>query len=347
MPPPRSATLLLYTPHKPSCASPHLRTRQSCYSLFTHTTTKRPHSQNPHTLTQNSTPNLLTPRHFSSTRPAYAHEQNHYETLGLPVTASAAEIKKKFYALSLRHHPDRNRTDPEAGPRFARISEAYNTLGRAAKRAIYDRDHGFHSAQHTHPHHGVPHGTHSSHTAHPNKGGSYAGSRPASGLSKRRSAFHGPPPSFYEQGGYGATGRTAEGAYTSGTAGGGGFGGDEFGGTGTGKRRQDDPEDPMGFIYRNPLGHFNARAHFKTQSAEDRRRGERRRARMEEAVKVNGNVMASGNFQASEFFTVCGIFVLLIAIGGFIANPIPMPPTSAPASGTGDGTGRRKEGRGS
>ena len=95
----------------------------------------------------------------------------------------------------MRHHPDRNRTDPNAGQRFARISAAYNVLGNASKRAVYDRDHGFHQVHasaapgHTHAH---PMGSHSS----------YAGSRPASGLSKRRSAFHGPPPSFYEQGGY-------------------------------------------------------------------------------------------------------------------------------------------------
>ncbi|KAJ5889893.1 hypothetical protein N7504_010703 [Penicillium tannophilum] len=322
MPPPRPAILLLSTPHNSSRASPHLRTRHSCF-LFTHTT-NRPQPQAPHKLTQR-----INIRTFTSTRQTYAQEQNHYETLGLPISASAAEIKKKFYALSLKHHPDRNRKDPEAGQRFARISAAYNILGHASKRAIYDRDHGFH-AQHHHGH-GVPHGSHSSHTAHPNKGGSYAGSRPASGLSKRRGTFHGPPPSFYEQGGYGATGRTGgEGGYKAGST-------DEFGET---RKKEDDPEDPMGFIYRNPLGHFNARAHFKTQSAEDKRRVERRRKARHEAFKQNGAVMASGNFQASEFFIVCGIFGFLIAVGGFFTNPLP--PTSAPSDGV-----RRKEGRSS
>ncbi|KAJ5655466.1 hypothetical protein N7507_007416 [Penicillium longicatenatum] len=325
MPPPRTI-LLLSTPH-PGRASPHLRTRHSS-SVFTHTT-KRPQPQNPHKLPQGR----MIFRSFTSTSPTYAQEQNHYETLGLPISASAAEIKKKFYALSLKHHPDRNRKDPEAGQRFARISAAYNILGHASKRAIYDRDNGFHAQQHGHGHgHGVPHGSHSSHTSHPNKGGSYAGSRPASGLSKRRGTFHGPPPSFYQQGGYGATGRTgSEGAYTGGS-------GDDFGG----RKKEDDPEDPMGFIYRNPLGHFNARAHFKTQSAEDKRRVERRRKARQQAFKEHGAVMASGNFQASEFFIVCGIFGVLIAIGGFFSNPLPIPPTSAPSDGT-----RRKEGRGS
>ncbi|KAJ5653368.1 hypothetical protein N7490_000371 [Penicillium lividum] len=327
MPPPRSTIFLLSTPHKPSRASPHLRTRMSC-SLFTQTI-QRPRPQ-PQPHKQHHLHNRLFFRSFSSTARTQAHEQNHYETLGLPITASASEIKKKFYSLSLRHHPDRNRSDPEAGPRFSRITAAYNILGRASKRAIYDRDHGFHSAHQGH--HNVPHGSHSSHTAHPNKGGSYAGSRPASGLSKRRSTFQGPPPSFYEQGGYGSTGRTGgEGSYTTGS------GGDEFGFGGKGRGKGDDPEDPMGFIYRNPLSHFNAQAHYRTQSAEDRRRGERRRRAREAAIK-DGAVMASGNFQASEFFIVCGIFVLVIAIGGIFTNPIPA--TSVPSE-----TGRRKESR--
>ncbi|KAF7515517.1 hypothetical protein PCG10_003172 [Penicillium crustosum] len=150
-------------------------------------------------------PSRPTISFFSTSNPSRAREQNFYEILDIPITASAAEIKKQFYALSMRHHPDRNRTDPNASQRFARISAAYNVLGNVSKRAVYDRDHGFHVTQHASPgqshSHQHPMGSHSS----------YAGSRPASGLSKRRSPFHGPPPSFYEQGGYGATGRQAQG----------------------------------------------------------------------------------------------------------------------------------------
>lgn len=170
----------------------------------------------------------------------------------------------------MRHHPDRNRSDPEAGQRFARISAAYNVLGNASKRAVYDRDHGFHqvhasaSPGHTHTH---PMGSHSS----------YAGSRPASGLSKRRSAFHGPPPSFYEQGGYGATGRQGDG-FAAGKS-----GPSKFAGSGAGSRTAD-PEDWEGFIRRNPLHHFNARGHFRTQAAEDKRRRERASRNMRAGV---------------------------------------------------------------
>src|SRR5690349_123485 len=49
---------------------------------------------------------------------------NHYATLDLPTSAGPAEIKKQFYALSKKYHPDVN-PDPTASERFVKISEAY------------------------------------------------------------------------------------------------------------------------------------------------------------------------------------------------------------------------------
>lgn len=203
----------------------------------------------------------------------------------------------------MRHHPDRNRTDPDASQRFARISAAYNVLGNVSKRAVYDRDHGFHVTQHASPgqshSHQHPMGSHSS----------YAGSRPASGLSKRRSAFHGPPPSFYEQGGYGTTGRQAQG-FAAGAGMGSEFGAGAGAGAGT---KHADPEDWEGFIHRNPLNHFNARGHFRTQEAEDRRRRERRRGarridedRVEREPGVDQTV--------SRFFLCSGCLIVMLVV---------------------------------
>ncbi|KAJ5790495.1 uncharacterized protein N7518_007506 [Penicillium psychrosexuale] len=238
---------------------------------------------------------------FSTSNPTRAREQNFYEILDIPTTASSAEIKKQFYALSMRHHPDRNRTDPDASQRFARISAAYNVLGNDSKRAVYDRDHGFHSAHHASPgqshSHQHPMGSHSS----------YAGSRPASGLSKRRSAFHGPPPSFYEQGGYGATGRQAQGRAPAGGA-------SEFGASAGAGTKQDDPEDWEGFIHRNPLHHFNAQSHFRTQAAEDRRRSNRRQgARRIDEDEVDPRVDQT----ISRFFLCSGCLIVMLVVVDF------------------------------
>ncbi|KAJ5569940.1 uncharacterized protein N7459_009370 [Penicillium hispanicum] len=313
MPAPRTITFLLHPSHTSVCASPPLHPRSSRPLSTLHTTNHKRPTRPRHTPRHGpaNQPTIL----FSSTPTFRAREPNYYEILDLPITATAAEIKKKFYALSLRHHPDRNRTDPDASQRFARISAAYHVLGNAGKRATYDRDHGIHHAAHR----SHPAGSHSSHAHHKGGGGSYAGSRPASGLSKRRGTFRGPPPSFYAQGGYGATGRTAEGGFASaGSFAGAGAAGGGFGAGQTQTRRgqRGDPEDPTGFIDRNPLGYFNARGHFRTQKAEDLRRSERRSRAMRDAVREEDAVGAGGEIGIFRFVVVCGIMVAAGAMSG-------------------------------
>ncbi|XP_019377823.1 PREDICTED: dnaJ homolog subfamily C member 30 [Gavialis gangeticus] len=62
-----------------------------------------------------------------------------YELLGVPATASQAQIKAAYYAQSFRFHPDRNAGSEEAAARFAAVSEAYLVLGSVALRRKYDR----------------------------------------------------------------------------------------------------------------------------------------------------------------------------------------------------------------
>jgi DnaJ-class molecular chaperone len=59
--------------------------------------------------------------------------------LGLPRTASPADIKKKYYAFAKEHHPDKNPNDPEAAKRFAEATEAYDLLSDPSKRTTYDQ----------------------------------------------------------------------------------------------------------------------------------------------------------------------------------------------------------------
>jgi curved DNA-binding protein CbpA len=126
--------------------------------------------------------------------------QTHYETLSLSPSATAAEIKRSYFTLSKKYHPDHNPNDPTASSRFVQISEAYHVLGVAEKRAQYDRQLGEAQGRgRSRGGAGPAHGSYSSHQT-------YAGSRPASGLNKKRSTFRGPPPSFYASGGYGRHG---------------------------------------------------------------------------------------------------------------------------------------------
>ncbi|XP_064324076.1 dnaJ homolog subfamily C member 30, mitochondrial [Phalacrocorax carbo] len=62
-----------------------------------------------------------------------------YEVLGVPATATAAQIKTAYYEQSFRYHPDRNAGSAAAAAHFAAVSEAYRVLGSAALRRRYDR----------------------------------------------------------------------------------------------------------------------------------------------------------------------------------------------------------------
>ncbi|EFW19969.1 hypothetical protein D8B26_003548 [Coccidioides posadasii str. Silveira] len=206
---------------------------------------------------------------------ADSRDPTYYEILNVPITATTQEIKKQFYALSLAHHPDKNPKDPTASARFAAISDAYQVLSNASKRAVYDRDHDIHRAAAT----AASSSTRSGHR------GSYVGSRPPSGLSKRRGPFRGPPPSFYAHGGYGTAHHNQP----------------------HNRHQQQHPHphphpqrehqqphgpsassssshpDPSSFIYHNTVPHFDATSHLRTQTHEDARRRERRRKAVERA----------------------------------------------------------------
>ena len=66
-------------------------------------------------------------------------QRDHYETLGVPKTASPDEIKAAFRKLAAQHHPDRNPDDPNAALRFKEINAAYQVLSDPQRRAVYDR----------------------------------------------------------------------------------------------------------------------------------------------------------------------------------------------------------------
>jgi curved DNA-binding protein len=64
--------------------------------------------------------------------------KDYYKILGVPKSASQAEIKKKFRKLAVKYHPDKNEGDESAEQQFKEVNEAYEVLGDAEKRRRYD-----------------------------------------------------------------------------------------------------------------------------------------------------------------------------------------------------------------
>ncbi|XP_050226820.1 chaperone protein dnaJ 6-like [Mercurialis annua] len=62
-----------------------------------------------------------------------------YEVLGVERTASQQEIKKAYYKLALRLHPDKNPGDEDAKEKFQQLQKVISILGDEEKRAVYDQ----------------------------------------------------------------------------------------------------------------------------------------------------------------------------------------------------------------
>jgi curved DNA-binding protein CbpA len=66
----------------------------------------------------------------------------HYEVLGVPRTATHAEIRAAFRTAARRHHPDATLSagvPPRADDQMAQLNEAWRVLGDQRRRLDYDR----------------------------------------------------------------------------------------------------------------------------------------------------------------------------------------------------------------
>lgn len=80
-----------------------------------------------------SRPVLYRLYHGSSVR----RKKDYYEVLGLSRDATKSEVKKKYFELAKKYHPDVS-NDPSASDKFREASEAYEVLEDEEKRKLYD-----------------------------------------------------------------------------------------------------------------------------------------------------------------------------------------------------------------
>lgn len=65
-------------------------------------------------------------------------EKDYYAELGVPKTATTAEIKKTYRKLARDLHPDKNPGNQQAEEKFKSVSEAYDVLSDDKRRKDYD-----------------------------------------------------------------------------------------------------------------------------------------------------------------------------------------------------------------
>ncbi|XP_020582055.1 chaperone protein dnaJ GFA2, mitochondrial [Phalaenopsis equestris] len=76
-------------------------------------------------------------RHFHGTKSMSARD--YYDVLGVSKGASSSDIKKAYYGLAKKLHPDTNKEDPDAEKKFQEVQRAYEVLKDDEKRSLYDQ----------------------------------------------------------------------------------------------------------------------------------------------------------------------------------------------------------------
>lgn len=99
-----------------------------------------------------------------------------YKVLGVDKTASSSDIKKAYYQLVKKYHPDVNK-EKDSEKRFHKIQESYELLSDKEKRSQYDQygAAGFDANGNANPFGGNPFGSHSGNPFGGNQGNPFGG----------------------------------------------------------------------------------------------------------------------------------------------------------------------------
>jgi hypothetical protein len=85
--------------------------------------------------------NLTDVPEKSDTPPGTVKETGYYDALEVDTKADAGTIKKKYYILARKYHPDRvGKDDVEAADKFKDVAEAYQVLSDPNLRKVYNKE---------------------------------------------------------------------------------------------------------------------------------------------------------------------------------------------------------------
>ncbi|WWC86236.1 chaperone DnaJ [Kwoniella dendrophila CBS 6074] len=127
-----SSSTLPPPPQNPTASKPHRRPASPRLPSSQCFSTVRGRSPTPqHTQVESK-------RSFHSTPVHRASAKNPYEVLGVKKDASASDIKKSYYQLAKKWHPDSSK-EKDAKEKFHEIQSAYDILSDDSKRQAYDR----------------------------------------------------------------------------------------------------------------------------------------------------------------------------------------------------------------
>ncbi|XP_051995752.1 dnaJ homolog subfamily A member 3, mitochondrial-like [Xyrauchen texanus] len=87
-------------------------------------------------MTRTGPPHITCKLSFHTSAPF--NKQDFYQILGVSRTATQKDIKKAYYQMAKKYHPDTNKDDPQAKEKFAQLAEAYEVLSDEGKRKQYD-----------------------------------------------------------------------------------------------------------------------------------------------------------------------------------------------------------------
>ncbi|OMJ07042.1 DnaJ-like protein [Smittium culicis] len=124
-----------------------ISTKYACHKLVSRSITTKVYSKcsafYPFNQYQALQPQKTVPKFFDTQKARFHvstgnYKDDLYSTLGVSKNASISDIKKSYYQLAKKYHPDVNK-EPGSKEKFHKIQEAYDTLSDETKRSNYDQ----------------------------------------------------------------------------------------------------------------------------------------------------------------------------------------------------------------